>query len=154
MVSKHILSVEPFRVASSTSQGVSYNYMIMTFQMTYTYLIAMHVVILTSKFMTYPNVMEADEVEILGLLQNHYTEKNPKSRKAAQGKLKLKRSITVDSGAGSSVMPRRMVMNKSEIRESEGFQNGVQYVAANDGRIQNEGSTISNLRQSKAMNKT
>ena len=45
----------------------------------------------------------------------------------------------MDSGAGSSVMPRRMVMNKSEIRESEGFKNGVQYVAANDGRISNEG---------------
>ena len=45
----------------------------------------------------------------------------------------------MDSGAGNSVMPRRMVMNKSEICESEGSKNGVQYVAASDGRIPNEG---------------
>ena len=87
----------------------------------HTYLIIMHVVITNAKFMTYPNVMRGNEVEIFDLLQIHDTGNNPKSRKAAQGKLKLKRNITMDSDAGSSVMPRRMVMNKSEIQESEGF---------------------------------
>ena len=43
------------------------------------------------------------------------------------------------SGASNSLMPRRMVVNKSEIRESEGSKHGAQYVAANDGRIPNEG---------------
>ena len=54
-------------------------------------------------------------------------------------KLKLKKGITMDSGAGNNVMPRRMVVKKSEIRESEGSRRGVHYVAANDGRIPNEG---------------
>ena len=53
--------------------------------------------------------------------------------------LKLKRGITMDSGAGNNVMPRRMVRRQSDIRESEGSRNGVHYVAANNGRIPNEG---------------
>ena len=59
--------------------------------------------------------------------------------KTRQTKLRLKRGITMDSGAGNSVMPRRMVIQKDQIRESEGSKNGVQYVAANNGRIPNEG---------------
>ena len=59
--------------------------------------------------------------------------------KSKQTKLRLKRGITMDSGAGNNVMPRRMVMRKSDIRESEGSRNGVHYVAANNGRIPNEG---------------
>ena len=51
----------------------------------------------------------------------------------------MSRGITIDSGAGNSVMPRRMVINKSEIRESEGSRAGLKYIAANDGRIPNEG---------------
>ena len=50
----------------------------------------------------------------------------------------MKKGITMDSGAGNNVMPRRMVMKKSEIRESEGSRRGVHYVAANDGRVPNE----------------
>ena len=84
-------------------------------------MVVMHVAIVTAKFMTYPNVMGANEIEIFGLVQDHDTENNPKSRKPTQGKLKFKRWITMDSGAGNCVTPRRMVMNKSEIRESEGF---------------------------------
>ena len=52
--------------------------------------------------------------------------------KSKQTKLRLKRGITMDSGAGNNVMPRRMVMRKSDIRESEGSRNGVHYVAANN----------------------
>ena len=59
--------------------------------------------------------------------------------KPPQTKMRLKRGITMDSGAGNNVMPRRMVMRKSDIRESEGYRNGVHYVAANNGRIPNEG---------------
>ena len=55
--------------------------------------------------------------------------------------LKLRRGITMDSGAGHSVMPRRMVINPANIRESAASKAGVNYVAANDGRIPNEGET-------------
>ena len=51
----------------------------------------------------------------------------------------MRRGITIDSGAGNSVMPRRMVLNKADIRDSEGSKAGLKYVAANDGRIPNEG---------------
>ena len=64
---------------------------------------------------------------------------NKQSSSLSSTKLRLKRGITMDSGAGNSVMPRRMVIKKDEIRESEGSKNGVHYVAANNGRIPNEG---------------
>ena len=54
-------------------------------------------------------------------------------------RLRLRRGITVDSGAANNVMPRRMVRNKSKIRSSPSSRRGVQYVAANNGRIPNEG---------------
>ena len=43
------------------------------------------------------------------LLRSTLREKNPKSRKAAQGKLEVKICITEDSGAGNSVMPRKAI---------------------------------------------
>ena len=64
---------------------------------------------------------------------------NKKSSSPSSTKLRLKRGITMDYGAGNSVMPRRMVIKKDEIRESEGSKNGIHYVAANNGRIPNEG---------------
>ena len=45
----------------------------------------------------------------------------------------------MDSGAAANVMPRRMVRNKTKIRPSPGSRAGVHYVAANNGRIPNEG---------------
>ena len=72
-------------------------------------------------------------------LTDERTERNSADGKQKQAKLKLKKGITMDSGAGNNVMPRRMVIKKSEIRESEGSRRGVHYVAANDGRIPNEG---------------
>ena len=45
----------------------------------------------------------------------------------------------MDSGAAANVMPRRMVKNKYKIRASPGSEAGVHYVAANNGRIPNEG---------------
>ena len=72
-------------------------------------------------------------------LSDDRSEKAPVERRSKLTKLKLKKGITMDSGAGNNVMPRRMVVKKSEIRESEGSRRGVHYVAANDGRIPNEG---------------
>ena len=72
-------------------------------------------------------------------LSDDRSEKVSVERRSKLTKLKLKKGITMDSGAGNNVMPRRMVMKKSEIRESEGSRRGVHYVAANDGRIPNEG---------------
>ena len=54
--------------------------------------------------------------------------------------MRLKRGITVDSGVGNCVMPRRMVKDQSAIRDSPGSNAGVQYGAANRGRILNEGA--------------
>ena len=85
-----------------------------------------------------PETMD-NEMEVYSLPEETDPAKNHGSRKPTQTKLKLKRGITMDSGAGNNVMPRRMVMRKSDIRESEGSRNGVHYVAANNGRIPNEG---------------
>ena len=54
-------------------------------------------------------------------------------------RVRLRRGVTVDSGAASNVMPRRMVRNKQKIRPSPASIRGVHYVAANNGRIANEG---------------
>ena len=59
--------------------------------------------------------------------------------KIAGKRMRLKRGITVDSGAANNVMPRRMVKNKSKIRASPSSIRGVHCVAANNGRIPNEG---------------
>ena len=55
------------------------------------------------------------------------------------GRIKLRRGITMDSGAAHNVMPRKMVRDKSQIRPSEGSKRGAHYVAATNGRIPNEG---------------
>ena len=82
-----------------------------------------------------------DDVEVFTVAEAN-DQNDPKkttgSKKSSQI-LKLKRGITMDSGAGNNVMPRRMVRRQSDIRESEGSRNGVHYVAANNGRIPNEG---------------
>ena len=72
-------------------------------------------------------------------LTDEHAERTSADGNPKQTKLRLKKGITMDSGAGNNVMPRRMVIKKSEIRESEGSRRGVHYVAANDGRIPNEG---------------
>ena len=64
----------------------------------------------------------------------------PKAARVVGGRrLRLRRGITIDSGAANNVMPRRMVRNKMKIRPSPSSRRGVQYVAANNGRIPNEG---------------
>ena len=52
----------------------------------------------------------------------------------------MTRGITLDSGAADNVMPRRMVRGKmNKVRPSPGSQLGMHYLAANNGRIRNEG---------------
>ena len=53
-------------------------------------------------------------------------------------RMKLRRGITVDSGASANVMPRRMT-RKQKTRPSPGSRRGAHYLAANNGRIANEG---------------
>ena len=61
------------------------------------------------------------------------------ARKVAGRRLRLRRGITIDSGAANNVMPKRMVRGKTKIRPSPSSRRGVHYVAANNGRIPNEG---------------
>ena len=58
--------------------------------------------------------------------------------KIGSKRMKLRRGITVDSGASANVMPRRMI-RKQKIRSSPGSRRGAHYLAANNGRIANEG---------------
>ena len=53
-------------------------------------------------------------------------------------KLRLKRGITMDTGAHHNVMPKRMA-GKRQIRPSPGSKKGMCYVAAGNERIKNEG---------------
>ena len=68
------------------------------------------------------------------------TSKSSQSKKRATGccRFKMRRGITMDSAAGDSVMPRRMV-NKDKIRKSPGSRRGLNYVAADNGRLPNVG---------------
>ena len=60
-------------------------------------------------------------------------------RKAAIGrKMKLRRGITMDTGAHHCVMPRRMI-GKLKVRSSPGSRIGMKYVGAGGERIRNEG---------------
>ena len=45
----------------------------------------------------------------------------------------------MDSGASANVMPKRMIGKRHKIRPPEGSRRGAHYVAANSGRIPNEG---------------
>ena len=45
----------------------------------------------------------------------------------------------MDSGAANNVIPRRMIAKRFKIRSSPGSRRGAHYVAANNGKIPNEG---------------
>ena len=53
-------------------------------------------------------------------------------------KFRMRRGLTADSGAGDSVIPRRMI-NAKRIRPSPGQKRGLHYVSCTDHRIPNEG---------------
>ena len=57
----------------------------------------------------------------------------------ATKRLRLRKGITIDSGAANNVMPRRMIRKKTAIRPSPSSIKGMHYIAANNGRIPNEG---------------
>ena len=65
-----------------------------------------------------------------------------KARDAGGRRLRLRRGITMDSGASANVMPRRMVRKPSQIGPSPGSRAGVRYVAAKDGIIKNEDNIL------------
>ena len=56
-------------------------------------------------------------------------------------KYKMKNGITMDTGAGDNVMPRRMV-NSKMIVPSPGSQRGLHYVSCTNHRIPNEGQIV------------
>ena len=60
--------------------------------------------------------------------------------KVKKGRMKMRRGITLDSGSHHNVMPKRMV-RKANIRPSPGSKRGLHYIAANEGKIANEGET-------------
>lgn len=59
-------------------------------------------------------------------------------------RIRLRRGVAADSGAGDSVMPARMV-NSSLIRPSAGSKSGLHYVSATDHRIPNIGEVDMNF---------
>ena len=80
-----------------------------------------------------------------GMQMNTLPEEKRKSSHAGRpavkvgGKrMKLRRGITVDSGASANVMPKRM-LRKQKMRPSPGSRRGAHYLAVNNGRIANEG---------------
>ena len=60
------------------------------------------------------------------------------AKKVGGRRFRLARGITVDSGAADNVMPRRLLRG-GRVRPSKASEAGVHYVAANNGRIPNEG---------------
>ena len=53
--------------------------------------------------------------------------------------MRLRRGMTVDSGAADNVIPRRMLRRGNKVRPSMASRAGVHYVTACDGKIPNEG---------------
>ena len=64
--------------------------------------------------------------------------------KPATGRFMMRRGITMDSGAGENVFPKRMV-NSAKIRTSPGQRLGLHYVAASSHRIPNLGGVDLNF---------
>ena len=60
------------------------------------------------------------------------------ARKSVGGMVKLRRGITMDTGAHHNVIPRRLV-GKKKIRPSPGSRIGMSYVGAGGEKIRNEG---------------
>ena len=55
------------------------------------------------------------------------------------GRMRMTRGMTVDSGAADNVIPRKMLRRRNRVRPSAASKAGVYYVAADNGRIPNEG---------------
>ena len=79
-------------------------------------------------------------VEVYSLGSENTPSAQRKSHTAKGAKMKLKQGITMDSGSHHNVMPRRLV-KENRIRQSVFSRRGVHYIAANKGKIPNEGET-------------
>ena len=79
-----------------------------------------------------------DDRQTLGPVCVLDAEKLAAAKKSKIKKMKLKRGITMDTGAHHNVMPKRMI-GKRPIRPSPGSKAGMHYVAAGNERIPNEG---------------
>ena len=64
-------------------------------------------------------------------------ELNPVSKEETK-KIKLRKGITMDTGAHHNVIPRRMI-GKRKVRPSKGSRMGMRYVGAGGEKINNEG---------------
>ena len=68
-------------------------------------------------------------------------------------RMRLKRGLTMDSGASANVMPKKMTIDPKRIRPSPGSRAGVKYVVANDGVIKNEGEYEMEFQTKEGQNK-
>ena len=64
-----------------------------------------------------------------------------KPESIGKGKMRLRRGITMDTGAHHNVMPRRMV-GHLKVRSSPGSRIGMSYVGAGGEKIKNEGEVV------------
>ena len=76
--------------------------------------------------------LDSLDVEVPNVGVNAVQRKTGKMKSAGKGK------ITIDSGAGESVLPKDMLPNE-ELIEGEAKKNGVKYVAANGSKMENYG---------------
>lgn len=65
-------------------------------------------------------------------------------KKVGEVQYRMRRGITMDSGAGDNAIPRRMV-NATRIRPSAGSRCGLRYVAATGEKMDNEGEVDLNF---------
>ncbi len=95
--------------------------------------------------MMYASVHEGCDDISIDMIQEDNGVKKQKASESSKDpqrrRIRLRKGITVDSGAHSNVMPKRMIRDKRRIRPSAGSKRGAHYVAANNGRIPNEGET-------------
>ena len=81
----------------------------------------------------------AAEERLLCVVDTSEAGKSRKTRLKTGGRMRMSKGITVDSGAADNVMPRKMLRKGNEVRPSQASKAGVYYVAADNGRIANEG---------------
>ena len=95
-----------------------------------------------SKFMPHPNGCKGEccgsEVPTTKNAASHDPLMAVDSEKQKPKLLKLRRGITMDTGAHDNVMPARMA-GKRRVRPSPGSKRGMSYVAAGNEKIKNEG---------------
>jgi hypothetical protein len=84
------------------------------------------------------DVGDSETPPLLAVGEDDVDMTKPKKKTTSGKKMRLKRGITMDTGAHHNVMPKRMA-GKRVIRPSPGSKRGMCYVAAGNERIKNEG---------------